>query len=87
MALWRRTPLEESNLAAGAIYLFSKEDRMIDWADIEEQADEARRKGWTVKEVLFEESGHCALLAMDGRRYVGAVNSIWGVKETVVKCW
>ena len=77
MALWRRTPLEESNPAAGAIYLFSKEDRMIDWADIEEHADEARRKGWTVKEVLFEGSGHCAHLAMDGRRYVGAVNSIW----------
>ena len=77
MASWRRTLLEESNLAQGAIYFFSKEDRMIDWADIEEHAEEARRKGLTVKEVLFEGSGHCAHLAMDERRYVGAVNSVW----------
>ena len=51
---------------------------MIDWADIEELAEEARRKVRTVKEVLFEGSGHCAHLAMDERRheYVGAVNSV-----------
>ena len=69
--------IEESNPARGAIYLFSKEDRMINWADIEEHAEEARRKGWTVKEVLFEGSGHCAHVAMDERRYIGTVNSVW----------
>ena len=50
---------------------------MIGWRDIEQHAEEARRRGWRVKEVLFEGSGHCAHLAMDRGRYVEAVNSIW----------
>lgn len=76
-SFWRRTPLEESSPARGARYLFSKEDRMIEWTDIEQHAEEARRKGWKVKEVLFEGSGHCAHLNIDRRRYVEAVNSVW----------
>lgn len=79
--LWRKTTLEESSPARGAIYLFSREDRMIQWTDIEEHAEEARRKGWKVKEVLFEGSGHCAHLAMDEKRYVEAINSVWEDKE------
>ena len=75
--LWRRTPFEESSPARGARYLYSKEDRMIDWTDVEQHAEEARRKGWRVEEVLFEGSGHCAHLSMDRRRYVDAVNSVW----------
>ena len=74
---WRRVPLEESSPARGACYLFSKEDRMIEWTDIEEHAEEARSKGWRVKEILFEGSGHCAHLTMNGSRYVEAVNSVW----------
>ncbi len=77
VTLWRRTLLEESSPARGACYLFSKEDRMIDWTDVEQHAEEARRKDWKVKEVLFEGSGHCAHLAMDRKRYVGAVQGLW----------
>ena len=75
--LWRRTPFEESSPARRARYLYSKEDRMIDWTDVEQHAEVARRKGWRVEEVLFEGSGHCAHLSMDRRRYVDAVNSVW----------
>ena len=77
VTLWRRTPLEESRPARGAIYLFSREDRMIDWTDIKQHANEARMRGWRVKEILFEGSGHCAHLATDERSYVEAVKSIW----------
>ena len=77
VTLWRRTPFENSTPARGACYLFSKEDRMIGWTDIEQHAEEARRRGWRVKEVLFEGSGHCAHLAMHRGRYVEAVNSVW----------
>lgn len=76
-AFWQRTPLEENRPARGAFYLFSKEDRMIEWTDVEQHAEEARRKGWRVKEVLFEGSGHCAHLTMDRGRYIEAVNSVW----------
>lgn len=77
VTLWRRTALENSSPARGARYLYSKEDLMIDWKDVEQHAEEARRKGWMVEEVLFEGSGHCAHLAMDRRRYIDAVNSVW----------
>ena len=76
VALWWRTPLEE-NPAHGACYLFSKEDRMIDWTDIQQHAEEARRKDWRVMEVIFDGSGHCAHLMMDEGRYVEAVSGIW----------
>lgn len=75
--VWRRTLLEENCPALGACYLFSKEDRMIEWTDIEQHAEEARRKEWRVKEVLFEGSGHCAHLVMHKERYVETVNGIW----------
>ena len=75
--LWRRTPLEESRPARGALYLFSREDRMIDWMDIKQHAQEAETKGWRVNEIQFEGSGHCAHLVTDERRYVEAVKSIW----------
>ena len=77
VTMWRRAPLEESRPARGALYLSSREDRMIDWTDIEQHANEARTKGWRVKQILFEGSGHCAHLATDERRYVEAVKSIW----------
>lgn len=77
VTLWRRTPLEESSPARGACYIYSKEDRMIEWRDIEQHAEEARRKGWMVKEVLFQGSEHCAHLNMDRRRYLEAVNDVW----------
>ena len=77
VTIWRRAPLEGIRPARGALYLFSREDRMIDWTDIEQHATEARAKGWMVKEILFEGSGHCAHLAVDEGRYIEAVKSIW----------
>ena len=77
VSFWRRTPLEESDPARGACYLFSKEDRMINWTEVEDHAEEARRKGWRVRKVLFEGSGHCAHLAIDRGRYVEAVVRVW----------
>ena len=73
----RRTPLEGISPTRGACYLFSKEDRMIAWTDIDQHAEEARRKGWMVQEAVFEGSGHCAHLTKDRRRYVDIVNSVW----------
>ena len=76
VTLWRRTPLEE-HPAHGACYLFSKEDRMIDWIDIQQHAEEARKNDWRVSEVLFDGSGHCAHLMMDEGRYIEAVKGVW----------
>ena len=50
---------------------------MIEWTDIEQHAEEARRKGWRVKGILFEGSGHCAHLIMHREKYIEAVSNIW----------
>ena len=50
---------------------------MIDWTDIKQHANEARTKGWRVREILFEGSGHCAHLATAEKMYGKAVESIW----------
>jgi len=60
-----------------ACHLYSKADEMVDWTDVKDHAEEARRKGWSVKEVVFEGSGHCAHLAKDEERYVVAVREMW----------
>lgn len=38
---------------------------------------EARRKGCRVKEVVFEESGHCAHFLMHREMYTGALRGMW----------
>lgn len=62
-------------------YFYSKEDRMCLWLDVRQHADEARRLGWDVREVLFEGSGHCAHFTKDEVRYADAVKSMWGDGE------
>lgn len=57
-------------------YLYSEADQMCWWPDVRQHADEARMLGWDVSEILFEESGHCAHFATDGKRYADAVKSI-----------
>ncbi len=61
-------------------YFYSKADRMCLWSDVRDHAEEAKRKGWEVKEFLFEGSGHCAHLSNDEERYAMAVKSIWDVE-------
>ena len=62
-SLMRRTLLDEHTVgpalrrgdpdAAGYVpYVYSKEDRMTDWRDVWDHAEDARKKGWTVKQVL-----------------------------------
>jgi hypothetical protein len=57
-------------------YLVSKADKEVDWRDVAEHADLARRKGYTVKEVIFEDAGHCSLLPTHRDMYVDAVKEI-----------
>ena len=59
-------------------YFYSKADRMCLWSDIKDHANDARRLGWDVSEVIFEGSGHCAHFSMDKEKYADAVKSIWG---------
>jgi hypothetical protein len=85
--LMRRTLLDEEMLTDAssdgdevkgmACYLFSEADEQVDWMDIKDHAEEARRKGWAVKEVVFERSGHCAHFSKDDERYAEAMRDMW----------
>ena len=84
-SLQRRTMLDGKTVspswkeeAGGRIcYLYSKEDRMCLWSDVRRHADQARKLGWDVREVVFEGSGHCAHFSKDADRYADTVKSIW----------
>lgn len=60
----------------GAMYIYSKEDKMVDFTDISDHATEARRRGWRVEEEVFEGSAHCAHLGKDSRTYAEAIEIV-----------
>lgn len=91
-SLQRRTLLDENTLrtaweangdgavAGGkgrACYIYSKEDKMVEWPDIRDHAEDARKKGWQVEELVFKESAHCAHFSKDEERYIKAVKGMW----------
>ncbi|KAK1141897.1 hypothetical protein N8T08_008410 [Aspergillus melleus] len=87
-ALMRRTLLDDETVESGEemynagangniCYLYSKADKMTDWRDIQDHAEDARLKGWNVQEILFEGSGHCAHMARDATKYSAAVERVW----------
>ena len=84
-SLQRRTMLDGKTVSAGwtgevggsVCYFYSKEDRMCLWSDVKRHADQARKLGWDVREILFEGSGHCGHFSKDEERYAETEKSIW----------
>ncbi|KAG6057347.1 hypothetical protein E4U17_001424 [Claviceps sp. LM77 group G4] len=62
---------------ARRLYLYSKEDDLILWEDIEEHAAETRQLGWGVDAEVFEGSGHVGHMRMHPGQYWGAVARSW----------
>ncbi|EKG16601.1 hypothetical protein MPH_06182 [Macrophomina phaseolina MS6] len=82
--LIRETLLGEATVQGGgqsgelrACYIFSKADKMVEWTDVTDHADTARSKGWLVKELLFEDSGHCNHLSKHEQEYFHAIQDMW----------
>jgi Eukaryotic protein of unknown function (DUF829) len=63
---------------------------MCDWRDIKDHADDARKAGWLVQEVVFEGSAHCAHFPRDPEKYTSAVegirNGLEGGVVSTVRC-
>lgn len=84
-SLQRRTLLDAETVQLGGpgeapgriCYLFSKEDTMCQWEDIECHAQDAKKLNWQVEELIFEGSAHCAHLRKDEQRYFKAVENLW----------
>jgi hypothetical protein len=72
-----------SDSSAKRLYLYSKEDDIIHWKDIEGHAADARQKGWSVTADLFEGTPHVGHMRAHPEQYWGAIASAW--KEAVAR--
>jgi hypothetical protein len=58
-------------------YIYSKEDKIISWKDVEDHAEEARQKGWDVTLVKYTGSNHVGHLRQDRVKYWNSVKKVW----------
>lgn len=63
-------------------YIYSEEDKIIGWQDIEDHADDAKRKGWTVELVKFQGSTHVGHFKQDPERYQDTIRRMWDGKTS-----
>lgn len=63
--------------AARRLYLYSKEDDIIYWEDIEKHAAQARQRGYEVDMDMFEGTPHVGHLRQHPEQYWGAVKKTW----------
>ncbi|KAJ3537974.1 hypothetical protein NM208_g6103 [Fusarium decemcellulare] len=64
------------DLRVPRLYLYSKVDELVDWEAVASHGLEARKKGYHVEEVVFQNSAHCAHLQEDARKYWDAVDNL-----------
>ncbi|EEP79289.1 predicted protein [Uncinocarpus reesii 1704] len=67
-----REGLNDQSLIRGKVercYVYSKEDDLIYWKDVEEHAGQARARGWNVSREVFEDSPHVGHMRTDPQRY------------------
>ncbi|KAK4033276.1 transmembrane protein 53 [Parachaetomium inaequale] len=62
---------------AKRLYLYSKEDDIIHWEDIEKHAADARQKGFSVTAELFEGTPHVGHMRVHPERYWAAIAAAW----------
>ena len=80
---WERSDKDREQYGTNAdskgrvCYFYSKADKMCHWEDVKEHAEKAKAMGWSVKEFVFDGSGHCAHFSKDEDKYAKAVKSLW----------
>ena len=62
---------------ARKLYMYSKEDDLIGWEDIEAHAAETRQLGWDADVEVFQGSGHVGHMRMHGEQYWAAIAKSW----------
>ena len=61
------------SVQASRLYLYSKNDLLVRWESVHEHAEDAKQKGYPVREEVFTKAAHAALLMEDSERYWNAV--------------
>ncbi|EWY81510.1 hypothetical protein FOYG_15744 [Fusarium oxysporum NRRL 32931] len=59
------------------LYLYSKEDRLVSWMDIENGMAEAKIMGYTSGGVIFQSSGHVSHMRAHPKLYWGSIEKSW----------
>lgn len=63
------------------LYIYSKEDVMVGWEDVQSHLEDAQNRGYDVGQVLFERGPHCGLVMEDPHRYWDAVKKFWAGED------
>ncbi|ATY67438.1 DNA repair (Rad57) [Cordyceps militaris] len=67
---------------AKRLYLYSSEDQMVQWQDVETHLEAARSVSeYPVTGVRFTESAHCAIIRNHSEKYWKAVDDFWQTKS------
>jgi hypothetical protein len=61
----------------GRVYIYSKEDRIVGWEDVESHAKEAKEKGVGEVRMQLWESAHVGHMTKNGERYWNIIRDIW----------
>lgn len=59
------------------LYLYTKEDVMVKWEDVESHMQDAQSRGYSVEKECFERGSHCGLIMEDAHRYWATVRRFW----------
>ncbi|KAL2841684.1 hypothetical protein BJY01DRAFT_236288 [Aspergillus pseudoustus] len=62
---------------ARRFYVYSVEDEMVRWEDVEGHMEEGRGRGYLVDGERFKKGAHCALVMLDEERYWGSIRKAW----------
>lgn len=62
---------------AKRLYIYSKEDVMVGWEEVQSHFEEAKSQGHVADQVVFETGSHCTLMVEDADRYWTAIQRFW----------
>lgn len=68
---------QTTTLGSKRCYIYSKEDKLIDWQHVEKHSVEAKRNGYKVSMDLFSGSAHVSHMRTDPERYWRVVQRVW----------
>lgn len=86
---WARRAINDHGYEAkGArrLYMYSKEDAVVGWEEVERHAAEARAGGWAAKTELFGGSPHGGHARRSPGRYWTAVRRAWDRADEAEQC-
>lgn len=77
---WARKVLNDPavvNHDSARVYIYSREDQIVDWRGVEAHAEEAQRQGFKVESERFEGSQHVNHAKAEPERYWSVIKTTW----------